>query len=66
MLKKITVCDTAGSELDSVVITRRYNVSDIMLSVKQGDTVKVTVERNNTETEVSLLFSLPSYFAYEK
>lgn len=66
VLKKITVCDTAGKELDSVVITRRYNISDILLSVKQGDTVKVTVERNNTETEVSLLFSLPSYFAYEK
>lgn len=66
VLKKITACEPSGEERDSVNITRRYNVSDILLSVRRGDTVKIVVERNGGEMEVSINFPLTGYFTYQK
>ena len=39
---------------DSIKVTRRYHISDIMLSAAEGDTVVFTVERGGEETEVSI------------
>ena len=47
---------------NSVDITRRYQVIDFMLSVRQGDSVVVTVERDGEQKILSVTFDKTSYF----
>ncbi len=64
----VAIEDHVKHPLYKKIVKKTYKLKahDENNECRKGDTVKVTVERNNTETEVSLLFSLPSYFAYEK
>lgn len=66
VIKAIRVTKSDGSVRDGVTVTRRYNISDVLLSVRKGDTVTVTVERGGSDTEVSLSFSSNNYFTYLK
>ena len=52
-LKEIKI-KNGDSVKDSIKVTRRYHISDIMLSAAEGDTVVFTVERGGEETEVSI------------
>ena len=52
-LSKIKI-KNGDSVKDSIKVTRRYHISDIMLSAAEGDTVVFTVERGGEETEVSI------------
>lgn len=43
-------------------ITRRYHLPEAMLSVREGDTLNLTVERDETETKLSIKFDSSKYF----
>ena len=43
-------------------LTRLFHLGDILLKVKQGDTVLFSVLRNGVETSVSITFNHSSYF----
>lgn len=47
---------------NSVDITRRYQVIDFMLTVRQGDSVVLTVERDGKQKVLSVTFDNTSYF----
>lgn len=56
ILKSITI----GGE--TIQITRRYQMIDRMLTVRKGDTVKVSVVRGGLETELTFTFDKDGYF----
>lgn len=56
ILKSITVGNTTTE------IRRRYQVIDLLLCVRKGDTVKVTVERGGEQKELSVTFDKDEYF----
>lgn len=43
-------------------ITRRYQITDLLLTVRSGDSVILTVERNGEEQNLSIAFDDSSYF----
>lgn len=48
----------SGTEVkDSVKITRRYHLSELLFSAEAGDTLLITVERGGSEVDVSIQFS---------
>ena len=47
---------------NSVDITRRYQVIDFMLTVRQGDSVVLTVERDGKQKVLSVTFDNTTYF----
>ncbi len=56
ILKSIIVGNTKTE------IRRRYQVIDLLLCVRKGDTVKVTVERDGKATGLSITFDKDEYF----
>ncbi len=56
ILKSITVGNITTE------IRRRYQVIDLLLCVRKGDTVKVTVERGGEQKELSVTFDKDEYF----
>ena len=47
-------------------ITRSFQVNDLLLSVRKGDTVKVNVLRENVPVDVTIAFDKDSYFVLYK
>ena len=43
-------------------LNRRFQLTDILLKVKKGDTVSLTIERNGQETSVQISFTDEKYF----
>lgn len=64
VFRAIKVYKPDSSLRDGVTVTRRYNISDVLLSVRRGDTVKVTVERGGYLTVVSLGVFQNGYFEW--
>ncbi len=63
IIKNIKVTDGTGAvEKENVAVTRRYTVSDVMLSVREGDIVILTVMRGQNETEIKITFDNAAYF----
>lgn len=56
ILKKITLNGTTYS------LDRRFYVTDILLKVKKGDVITVTVERNGQTVDVEIPFSQDRFF----
>ena len=46
----------------SIDVTRQYNATDAMFSVRMGDTVEVVVERGGVQTYCYITFDSSSYF----
>ena len=61
-LKKGDVIKSMVIDGKTYSIDRRFYVTDLLLSVKKGDTVTVIVERNGAEMPVEILFNSNSYF----
>ena len=51
--------ETSGKE---IVLTRRFQISDLLLTVRKGDTVVLTMLRDGTETKVTIVYNKDSYF----
>ena len=60
--KSVRIVGADGAEKENLKITREYHLRDVMFSVRQGDTVYLTVERGGSETEVAISFNSNSYF----
>lgn len=58
VLKKIKLGDKTYE------ITRRHQISDLLLDVRLGDTVTITVERGGSQIEVQISFDKDRYFTY--
>lgn len=54
IIKKATLKDAAGNDYDEVVVTRSYDVTELMFSVRENHAVVLTVERNGTTQEISI------------
>lgn len=61
VFKSIKVVDSQGNIKEDMTVTRRYNISDAMLSVCAGDTVTVTVLRNGEEKSFSFTYSASDF-----
>lgn len=53
LLKHIKIT-RGGSVIEDIDINREHNFHDVMLSVRSGDTVEITVERNGSNKTVSV------------
>ena len=62
IFKSVRIVGADGAEKENLKITREYHLRDVMFSVRQGDTVYLTVERGGSETEVAISFNSNSYF----
>lgn len=56
IVKSVTIGDTTTE------ILRNYQIRDLLLNVRKGDTVTVTVERGGEEKALSLTFDQDKYF----
>lgn len=56
IVKSVTIGDTTTK------ILRNYQIRDLLLNVRKGDTVTVTVERGGEEKALSLTFDQDKYF----
>ncbi len=52
-IKSVEVLSSDGTVKESVEVSRIFNVTDVILSVRAGDTVNFTVDRDGRETVVS-------------
>lgn len=59
-IKAIKVTSSDGTVKEDVTVTRGYNINDVMLSVRSGDTVTLTVIRNSKEQDVSITYNYSS------
>lgn len=57
VVKHIEISDGEGNVKESKDVTRRYHVTDTLISVRAGDTVKLAIERGKEDKEVSVTFS---------
>ena len=62
IFKSVRIVGADGAEKENLQITREYHLRDVMFSVRQGDTVYLSVERGGSETEVTISFNSNSYF----
>ena len=53
----IKICSGEGTVREEVSVTRLYNISEVLLSAREGDTVTLTVERASEQN--ALLCTLP-------
>lgn len=53
----IKICSREGTVREEVSVTRLYNISEVLLSAREGDTVTLTVERASEQN--ALLCTLP-------
>ncbi|MBO5328241.1 MAG: serine protease [Clostridia bacterium] len=54
--------DSSFKAKDEVKVLRDYNITDILLSVRVGDVVKVTVERDGENKDIYYEYSSNNYF----
>jgi serine protease Do len=57
IITAISIYSSSGTLKETLPITRQYNVSDIMLDVRSGDTVSLTLLRNDVEVKVEITYS---------
>jgi serine protease Do len=62
VIRNIKITSSEGVVREDQKINRKYYISDMLFSVRQGDTVTVTVERNGQELDVTLKYEKDSYF----
>ena len=43
-------------------LTRRYQLNDLLLTVRKGDEIKIKVLRGKEEVDVTILYDQDSYF----
>ncbi len=61
-IKNIKILSSDGSVKEEMAVTRRYHITDLLFSVRKGDTVILTVLRDGEEKEVSINFDSDKYF----
>ena len=49
-----------------IELKRQYQLNDLLLTVRKGDTVNLKIKRDGSETIVSVKFDKDSYFAVYK
>lgn len=54
-----SLCINGGTEY---IITRSFQINDLLLTVRKGDTVSVKVVREGVEMQVEIVFNKDSYF----
>lgn len=64
--KKITIIPVGKSEGKTTMLTRRYLLNDLLLTVRKGDTVILTVVRDGIEVDVKIVYDKDSYFTEYK
>ncbi len=52
VIKNVSIISFSGETIDSISVKRAYHVDDVLLSLRSGGKVIVTVDRNGTEIEV--------------
>ena len=62
IFKTLTIIPAGETEGKTMTLTRRFQVSDLLLTVRKGDTVVLTVLRDGTETQVRIVYDKDSYF----
>ncbi|MDE7453905.1 MAG: S1C family serine protease [Clostridia bacterium] len=62
IFRNVRIVDSDGNEKENLDVTREYHVRDVMFSVRQGDTVYITVERLGMQREVEIKFNNSAYF----
>lgn len=62
IFKKLRIVASDGTEKENLTVTREYHVRDVMFSVRYGDTVYITVDRDKTETEIVIPYNSSAYF----
>lgn len=61
ILKAIKIVRGGNEVVENLAINREHNFHDVMLSVRAGDEVKFTVERNGETVETSVAFGLSDF-----
>ncbi len=56
-IRALKITDSNGTVKESIKVTRRHHIGDVMLSARGGDTLTVTVKRGNEEVDVNILFN---------
>jgi S1-C subfamily serine protease len=56
VIKSVTIGGT------TTTLTRKYQLIDLMLTVRKGDTIKITVERDGSSQTVEIPFNQSGYF----
>jgi serine protease Do len=62
VVKNIKITSSEGVVRENLKVQRKYYINDVLFSVRQGDTVTVTVERNGEDVDVDLIYNKSSYF----
>ena len=56
-IRALKITDSNGTVKESIKVTRRHHIGDVMLSARGGDTLTVTVKRGDEEVDVNILFN---------
>jgi len=64
IIKNIKITDSTGKVKEEKEVKRTYHITDTLLSVREGDTVTLTVSRNSSDTAVVINFNKSTYFSY--
>ena len=62
VFKTITIIPAGQTSGEEITLTRRFQINDLLLTVRKGDTVVLTVLRDGTETKVTIVYNKDSYF----
>ena len=60
--KAVKIVSSDGTVKLQLNVKRRYHIPEAMLSVRNGDTVIITVERGGEDVDVSIAFDSKDYF----
>ena len=52
VIKNVSIISSSGETVDGISVKRAYHIDDVLLSLRSGGKVIVTVDRNGTEIEV--------------
>lgn len=64
--KSITIIHQGETEGETTVFARRYQLNDLLLTVRKGDTVILTVVRDGMEIDVEIKYDKDAYFTQYK
>lgn len=64
VIKHLKITDGSGNTVEDKEITRRYYVTDLLLSVRQGYTVSLTIVRGGEDISVDIPYDSSAYFTY--
>lgn len=64
--KKITIIPKGKGNGEMITLNRRYQLNDLLLTVRKGDTVILTVLRDGIEVDVKIVYDKDAYFTQYK